>query len=180
MHNREIYSTLAAATSSSAVGAAYSIGKLSPADSITALRKWCHNYRNMITWASHNALELKRYPDHTDTHVFLVMLDLTPEARGGDTTKPLKMFCVKTLCAVEKTALAEKRPDIGEMVAKADAENAKVPKKDRMKEELSIILVMCGLHINLMPCYWNRNELGDLQVESRWREIFLYQTAIKN
>ncbi|KAF9460515.1 hypothetical protein BDZ94DRAFT_1265768 [Collybia nuda] len=179
-HNRETNSTLASVIPSSGTSFVYSVGKLNAADSVNALRKWCHNYRNMITWASHNALELNEHPEHSNSHVFVVLLDSTPAANAGETNKPLKMFSVKNVSAIEKTVLAENRPDIGKMIAKADAENDKVPKKDRMKEELSIILVMCDLLVNLMPCYWNWNELGDLQVESRRRDIFLYHTAIKN
>lgn len=142
MHSQERSSN-----TSSLTKAGHSFGGLSPADPKTALRKWIDNYRNVITWAAAFALELKRRPERSDTHVFYIMLDLTPKAKAGNTTKPRSMFCFQAVDAIEKKVLGDTRPSMGEIVAEADAEYANIPKKDRLRDNMVITLVICGRQV---------------------------------
>lgn len=89
------------------------------------------------------------------------------------------MFTIVEAFAIGKTELASVWPNIGEGILKADEEHAKMDRKDRMKEEIAMMLVQCGAHVNLMPCYWNRGELGALQEKKDWKEWLITETEVK-
>jgi hypothetical protein len=98
--------------------------------------------------------------------------------RNNPSNKSLTTVVIVTAVALEKESLAKRMPNVGEMVAKADAENAKVAKKDRMKEG-KVVEYIGHVRLPHQPCYWNWNELGDLEENPQWREIFLRNTARK-
>jgi len=47
-----------------------------------------------------------------------------------------------------------------------------------MKPEVSIMLVCCGAHVNLMPCFWERADLPHLEEERGWKAVLKRKTQI--
>lgn len=109
--------------------------------------------------------------------VFLVLLKVTPDAQAGKINKSSKMFKVEDASIVMKSQLSA-LPGASEVITKADSEHEKIPKEERMKENLFLVLIVCGPHINLMPCYWNWDDLQILDEDRMWKDIFLRETSI--
>ena len=154
------------------------IGNFDAVGSFQALQKWCHHHRPILTWACHNAFQAKHFPERGQTHVFFVKVTPTGDAQSGKEIKPPKMFTVDDALLMEKQYLALMSPAVGNFVAKADEQHANMEKVDMLKPEVSLMLVWCGAHINLMPCFWEKADLPHLEEDKEWKAVLKRKTQI--
>jgi hypothetical protein len=106
------------------------------------------------------------------------MLKTTSDAQSGKETKPPKMFTIDNAMLTEKKDLALLSPAVGDFVAKADEQHANMEKGNMMKPEVSIMLVCCGSHVNLMPCFWEKADLPHLEEDKDWKNVLKRRTQI--
>jgi hypothetical protein len=78
-----------------------------------------------------------------------------------------------------KTSLESLWPKVGEGVWKTDAEHAKVANENRLAENVSVILVNCGAHVNLMPCFWDQGEMARMEPLPFWKGILKEITKVQ-
>ena len=77
-----------------------------------ALLAWSRHHRPILSWACTNAFDVKHQPTNSETHVFLVTVELTAKAETGEEQRPMKMFRVGDAKLVPKSEMATISPEL--------------------------------------------------------------------
>jgi len=150
---------------------------LSALESSTALLAWSRHHRPILSWACTNAFEIKRHPKNSETHVFLVTVELTVKAENGEEQRPEKMFRVEDARLVPKCEMVTISPELYSMVTAADGQE-----KGTVLEEYKGVMfevVRCRHHYRAMRYPWNKSNLIGLVEDRQWETVLKRETQKK-
>jgi hypothetical protein len=128
-----------------------------------AVQKWGHRHRPVLFWACFNAYDLGRHPERGETHVMLIQLQQTDNARRAK-----NMFSVVDAYLLSREELAVSRPQYMEVIASGDREHALRGNKDRVA---SCMLLDYGFWAHWTGPLWDKEELAQRSTDPDWCTI---------
>jgi len=148
---------------------------LSAQESSTALLAWTRHHRPILSWACANAFQVKRHPKNSQTHIFLVTVELTAKAENGKEQRPAKMFRVENAKLVPKSEVATISSELYGMVTAAHEQETVLHEYEGVMFEV----VRCRGHHRIMRYPWNKSNLKCMVEDGQWETVLKRETQKK-
>ena len=139
-----------------------------------ALLAWSRHHRPILSWACTNAFDVKHHPTNSETHVFLVTVELTAKAENGEEQRPMKMFRVGDAKLVPKSEMATISPELHGMITAGDEQEKGTVSQDY--DGVMFEVVRCRDHCKIMRYPWNKGNLINLVEDRQWKAVLKRET----
>ena len=150
---------------------------LSAQESSAALLTWSRHHRPILAWACANAFEVKRHPKKSETHFFLVTVELTAKAETGEEQRPAKMFRIEDAKLAPKSEAATISPELYSMVTAAHEQEKEAALQEC--EGVMFEVVRCRGHHRIMRYPWNKSNLIGMVEDWQWETVLKRETQTK-
>ncbi|KIM76007.1 hypothetical protein PILCRDRAFT_798488 [Piloderma croceum F 1598] len=127
------------------------------------VQKWGHRHSPVLFWACFNAYDLGRHPERGETHVMIIQLQQT-----GNAKKVRNMFSLVDAYLLLREELAVSRPQDMEVIASGEREHALRETKDRV---VSCMLLDYSFSAHWIGPLWDKEELAQRTTDPDWCKI---------
>jgi hypothetical protein len=131
-----------------------------------AVQKWVHRHRPVLSWALFNAYDLGRHPERGKTHVMIVQLKQT-----GNAKKIRNMFSIVDVYLLSREELAVSQPQYMEVMAEGDRGYALRPEGSKKDRVMSYMLFDYGFSAHWTGPMWDKEELAQRTTDPDWFNI---------